>query len=167
MGQGLLKLPPELRNMIYTYVFDDQLLEVTKVDRQMRLVGATNAHPFGLSSTCRLLYRETKDLPRPKTAYRIVTYRFASLWDTCSCAIFANANRFYALLRSIPAPYNNRFDVVGILFGHDEVEIMWPNKVLGFTGGLMSSEAKLERAIHKIYPDAKVTFRTVRNITQL
>lgn len=68
--------------MIYQYVFDDQVLKVTKIDRQMRLIGATNARPFALSYTCRQLYRETKNLPRVKTVYRIVTYRFASLWNT-------------------------------------------------------------------------------------
>lgn len=152
--------------MIYEYVFDDQVLHVTKINRQMRLVGATNAHPFGLSSTCRLLYRETNDLPRVKTVYMIITYRFVSLWKTWSCAIHSNVSRFHALLRSIPAPYNNQFEVVGVTHGHDGVEFMWPTKVLGFTGRALFRRSRLKDVIHKIYPDAEVTFRTAHNINE-
>ncbi|KAG9204020.1 hypothetical protein G6514_001656 [Epicoccum nigrum] len=157
--QDLLKLPPELRQIIYTSVFDNQILEATRVNRQMRLVGATNAHFFGLPSTCRLLYRETKDLPRAKTAYRIVTYRFASLWNTSSSAIFANVNQFYALLNSVPAPHNNRFEVVGVTYGYDGVEYMWPDKILGYiSSSVQSNKARLKDAIHEIYPNAEVNF---------
>ncbi|OSS49594.1 hypothetical protein B5807_05846 [Epicoccum nigrum] len=145
--QDLLKPPPELRQIIYTSVFDNQILEVTRVNRQMRLVGATNAHLFGLPSTCRLLYRETKDLPRAKTA-----------------PIFANVNRFYALLNSVPAPHNNRFEVVGVTYGYDVVEYMWPDKILGYiSSSVDSNKARLKDAIHEIYPNAEVNFRTARN----
>jgi hypothetical protein len=163
MGQGLLKLPPELRHMIYTYVFDDQILKVTKADRQIRVVGATNAHPFGLPSTCRQLYQETKNLPRVKTAYRIVTYRFVSLWDTWAFSIFTNINRFYALLNSIPAPYNNRFEVVGVTRGHDGVEYMAPHKIVGYTDDVESSIVQLKVAIHKIYPMLRSTSEAACN----
>lgn len=99
--------------------------------------------------------------------YRIHTYRFVSLLNTWSCAISANIDRFYALLNSIPAPHNNRFEVVGVIRGYDGVEYMAPYKVVGYGGSVESNQALLEGAMHKIYPNAEVTFRTVLDIKEL
>ena len=44
---------------------------------------------------------------------------------------------------------------------------MAPYKVVGYGGSVESNQALLEGAMHKIYPNAEVTFRTVLDIKEL
>lgn len=70
----LLKLPRELLDRIYKYVFDDQFLHLTIAKGQVRLLYATNAHPLGLLLSCRKIYQDIKD----QNLYANITLRIVT-----------------------------------------------------------------------------------------
>ena len=120
----LLKLPPELLNKVYEYVFDDQVMQVMVMNGQLRLVNA------GLPSTSRKLYQDTGDFPYTKTTVKIVTFKFISQLDSWQFPILTHLDEFLDALDSIPAGIAiARFEIVGVMEGFDGIEAMTTRSV--------------------------------------
>jgi hypothetical protein len=163
----LLKLPKELLNNVYEYVFDDQVLQIMVINGQLRLVNATNAHPFGLPSTCRKLLQDTGDFPYTKTTFKIVTFKFISLLDNWQLPIMSHKDEVLDALNSIPEGINiARFEIVGVMQGFDGIEAMTTRSVQGFKP-TVDYKAELEKEILGLFPEAEIVFRAVDNIDQL
>jgi hypothetical protein len=163
----LLKLPKELSDNVYEYVLDDQVLRIMVINGQLRLVNATNAHPFGLPYTCRKLYQETGDFPYTKTTFKIVTFKFISLLDNWKLPIMSHKDDVLDALNSIPKGiYIARFEIVGIMKGFDGIEAMDTGKFQGFKP-TVDYKAELEKEIFELFPEAEIVFRAVDNIDQL
>ena len=163
----LLKLPQELLNKMYDYVFDDQVMQIMVINGQLRLVNATNAHPFGLPSTCRQLYQDTGDFPYTKTTVKIVTFKFISQLDSWQFPILTHLDEFLDALDSIPAGIAiARFEIVGVMEGFDGIEAMTTRSVEGFKP-TFDYKVELEKVILELFPEAEIVFRAVENIDQL
>lgn len=164
---SLLKLPQELRDIAYEYVFDDQILQIMVINGQLRLVNATNAHPFGLPSTCRMLYQDTDEFPYTKTTFKIVTFKFISLLDNWQLPIMSHKDEVLDALDSIPEGINiTRFEIVGVMNGFDGIETMDTSKVRGFKR-TVDYKAELEKEILGLFPKAEIVFRAVDDVDQL
>jgi hypothetical protein len=163
----LLKLPQELLDNVYEYVFDDQVLQIMVINGQLRLVNATNARPFGLPSTSRQLLQDTGDFPYTKTTFKIVTFKFISLLDNWQLPIMSHKDEVLDALNSIPEGINiARFEIVGVMKGSDGIEAMDTGKAQGFKP-TVDYKAELEKEILGLFPEAEIVFRAVDNIDQL
>ncbi|KAF3001412.1 hypothetical protein E8E13_007376 [Curvularia kusanoi] len=163
---SLLKLPQEIKDMIYNYVFDDQVLELKMVNGRMRLTHATNADPFGMPMACRTLHQETQDLLWINAIFRVVTFRFVSLLDDWKSTIMCDGGVFTHFLYSVPEPRCiEHFEIVGIMEGSNGTEEMTTSEITGFYEGV-DYKVHLEYLIQDAHQNAQVTFTTFANLDQ-
>ena len=115
---GIFKLPPELRGLIYEYIYADQALDFTMLEGQARLARAAHPYPLVLSSVCRLIRKYTAELPLLATVtFRLMTFRYVSMLDTWEFAIRGGSEKFVGFLKSISVNEIERFEVVGVMGG--------------------------------------------------
>ncbi|KAJ4350768.1 hypothetical protein N0V95_004445 [Ascochyta clinopodiicola] len=162
-----LRLPAELRNRIYgliftgqTYRFNGQTQNLSAENRQAYRVYAASNKPLAPLRVCRQMYYEAKNLPYTTSTFAFATFDFVSLFDLWNFAVGWNPNPFLDCLESLPAPYIEKVEVVGVAAGHDGSEQMWKRKVVGYNR-TVDCKTKLAEYIHLVYPKAEVTFRTV------
>lgn len=168
----LLKLAPELLELICEHVFHDQVLRVTAVDGRARLVHSTNADTFALPCVCRKLRQDLAEYPYTRSTIQIATFRFISLISDWHTAIRDNHKGFNQFLRSIPGK-PKRFEVVGVNGGiTKQRKRLDLGKVRGYVDfdharREIDSMAALEKLIRMVYPKAKIAFREVKNMEKL
>lgn len=86
--------------------------------------------------------------------------------DHWSNTINGDPESFLNFLESIPAPYIQRFHIVGVMDGSDGLERMVTSKIQHYRGSV-DHRAELESLIRQIYPEAEIIFRDVADIGQL
>lgn len=177
-----MKLPREIRNSIYDYIFDGQVIEVVKVNGRLRLALAPTADPFGLPlhlahtndvnlfglpMTCRTLHQETRHLPYINATLRIITFNFISLMDNWKLPVGRYRGDFTSFLSSVPElKFVKRFEVVGVEGGSDGSEEMTVAGVKNFWAGF-DCKANWKKIIQRFQRDAEIAFRSVADIHQL
>ncbi|CAI6283454.1 unnamed protein product [Periconia digitata] len=68
-GFRFLALPPEVRNIIYDYIFDGEEYMI-KNSLKFKVTTKTN-HPLALLAACRQTYEETKIMPYTRGVFRV------------------------------------------------------------------------------------------------
>jgi hypothetical protein len=164
---GIFKLPPELRGLIYEYIYADQVLDFTMLEGQARLARAAHPYPLALSSVCRLIRKYIAELPLLATVtFRLMTFRYVSMLDTWEFAIRGGSEKFVGFLKSIPVNEIERFEVVGVMGGWDGIEAMEVTKIEHWMRNI-DYKAEMKGYIDEVYPKAEVIFRNVDDIAQL
>lgn len=161
-----MKLPQELLDRIFKYVFDDQVLRLTVVKGRIGLLHATNTHPLGLSLACRKIYQDIKDQTiYSKIILRIVTFDFVSLIDSWEHPIISNVQTFLDVLKA--SPPIDHFEITGVKSMSDRREKFDHLEMQGDYDGYINYKAELKRTLKRVYPDAMYSYRTVNEIDQI
>ena len=155
----LLKLPQELLDGIYRYVFDDQALRLTVVKGRIVLLHATNAHPLGLLLACRKTYQDNKGQTiYVKVILEIVTFEYISLLESWEHPIISDVQAFLDVLKASPPV--DHFEIIGVRCsdGHEKYDHL---EMQGDYDWRIDYRAELEKTLKRVYPDAMYSFRTV------
>jgi hypothetical protein len=155
-----LKLPQELLNKIFKYVFDDQVLRLTLVKGRIVLLYATNAHPLGLSLAYRKIYQDIKDQAiYAQIILRIVTFDYISLIDSWEHTIISDPHTFLNLLKA--SPPIEHFEITGVRSLSDRREKLKHLEMQGDYNRHTDYRGALERILRTVYPDATYIGRAV------
>lgn len=155
----LLKLPQELLDRIYRYVFDDQALRLTIVKGRIGLLYATNAHPLGLLLACRKTYQDNEGQTiYAKVILRIVTFEYISLLESWEHSIISDVQAFLDVLKASPPV--DHFEITGVRCsdGHDKYARL---EMQGDYDWRIDYRAELKKTLKRVYPDAMYSFHTV------
>jgi hypothetical protein len=156
----LLKLPQELLNRIFKYVFDDQILRLTLVKGRIVLLHATNTHPLGLSLACRKIYQDIQNQAiYAEIIFRIVTFDYISLIDSWEHTIISDPHTLLNLLKA--SPPIDHFEITGVRSLSDRCEKLKHLEMQGDYNRHTDYRGALERILTTVYPDATYSFRTV------
>lgn len=163
-----LQLPQELLERIYDYVYDDQIFRLyLSANAKARISHLRYRHPLALPSTCCKLRRDTANYRYTKTTFRILTFKFISMFDSWRVAIRHNPNLLLDFLESVPAPWMEHIEVIGVAPGPWWLKGVaqgpyWLNlsEVKGHKHGI-GYRNELEETVRMVYPEANITFRTV------
>lgn len=145
-------------------MYDDQIIQLAlSACGKARISHLTHRSLLALPSTCRKLRRDTINYPYTKTTFRIVTFRFISIFETYREAIRQDPNILLDFLESVPAPWMKRIEVIGVAH---VPSLLLIREVKGHEDGV-DYKAELEETILLVYPEATVAFRAVDRIEKI
>lgn len=157
----LLKLPQEILDRIYRYVFDDQALRLTIVKGRIGLLYATNAHPLGLLLACRKTYQDNKEQTiYARVILRIVTFEYISLLESWEHPIISDVQAFLDVLKASPPV--DHFEITGVRCSgsgrHEKYDHL---EMQGDYDLSIDYRAELKKILMGVYPNAMYGFRAV------
>jgi len=163
-----LRLPQEMREMICEYDFGQRVIRIGWENGKLRLANAMYTGPLALPSVCRKFRQETTALLYTEATCQLVTFRFVSLVETWRAAICLNPVDFVDFLRALPDSIAH-FEVVGIEGSRYKGVMMHMYKFDGAEKQRREFDRKLAINFHvrNVFPNAKISFCVVKNLTQL
>lgn len=163
-----LRLPQEIRDMIYEYVFSHRVIRIGWKNGKLRLANGMYTGSFALPSVCRKFRQETTALLYTEVTCQLVTFRFVSLVETWRTAIRLNPADFVDFLRALPASIAH-FEVVGVEGGLHEGDMMRMDKVDGAEKQRRQFDRKMaiKLRVRTVFPHASIRFCVVKDLRQL